>query len=346
MIAFGWRQFRVQFLSMAALLVALTAVLVPTGVHAINLYDENVLHCTSGLLCAQAQNRFGHRYVFLQDTLSLLTQLIPGAIGVFWGAPLVARELESGTYRLAWTQGVSRSRWLLAKLGMAGLGAAAVGGLSSWVISWWYSPFDRFGMDRFDAGNFGERGIVAIGYALFAVTLGVALGVVVRRVLPAMALTLVGFIGVRIVVTLWVRRYFLPPAHEQLPLRQAGGIGVDITPAGPQLVPGGADIRNGWVYSGHIEHLDGSPLTPHQVAAACPSLLNPPPVGMHGHVARALGDPMGQCIRSLGSSVVERVTFQPANRYWTFQWMELGLFVLLAAALSGFALWWVRRRLV
>ena len=40
-----------------------------------------------------------------------------------------------------------------------------------------------------------------------------------------------------------------------------------------------------------------------------------------------------------------QVVYQPADRYWTFQWIETGIFVGLALVLLGFCFWWVRRSL-
>ena len=67
----------------------------------------------------------------------------PAIIGIFWGAPLVTRELEAGTFRLAWNQSVTRTRWLAVKLGLTGLAAMATAGLLSLMITWWASPIDR-----------------------------------------------------------------------------------------------------------------------------------------------------------------------------------------------------------
>ena len=79
--------------------------------------------------------------------------LAPALIGLFWGAPLIARELETGTYRLAWNQSVTRSRWTLAKLGIGGLASVAVAGLLSLMITWWASPINT-------ALNYGGIGLV------------------------------------------------------------------------------------------------------------------------------------------------------------------------------------------
>ena len=132
---------------------------------------------------------------------------MPALIGVFWGAPLVARELETGTYRLAWNQSVTRTRWLAVKLGLIGLAAMAAAGLLSLMVTWWSSPIDQAlaarGPQRAQRRNrfapllFGARGIVPIGYAAFAFALGVTVGVLIRRTLPAMATTLAVFVAVR-----------------------------------------------------------------------------------------------------------------------------------------------------
>ena len=135
--------------------------------------------------------------------------LVPGLIGLFWGAPLAARELETGTYQLAWTQGVTRKRWLAVKLGLVGLASVAVAGLFSLMMTWWSSPLDRVNADPFTP--FDQRGIVPLGYAAFAFALGVCVGLVLHRTVPAMVATLAVFAGVRLVVANWVRPYLLAP---------------------------------------------------------------------------------------------------------------------------------------
>ena len=140
---------------------------------------------------------------------------LPAIIGVFWGAPLVARELEAGTHRLVWTQTVTRTRWLATKVGLIGLAAMAAAGLLSLVMTWWSGPIDR---PRSRAGRartgssasrgcrrwmFDARGIAPIGYAAFAFALGVTAGLVLRRTVPAMAVTLAVFVAVQIAMPSW-----------------------------------------------------------------------------------------------------------------------------------------------
>ena len=69
--------------------------------------------------------------------------VLPALIGLFWGAPLIARELEAGTHRLVWNQSVTRTRWLAVKLGLLGLAAIAAAGLGSLAVDWWSDPLDK-----------------------------------------------------------------------------------------------------------------------------------------------------------------------------------------------------------
>jgi ABC-type transport system involved in multi-copper enzyme maturation permease subunit len=184
----AWRQFRAQAILAAAATLVTAAVLV----------------ATHGRVAPTGMSR-------AVDSLQLLgTALIglPAFIGAFWGAPLVAREIESGTHRLVWTQGVSRARWLAAKLAVAGVVAVVTTAVVSAVFSWWSQPLDAAG-NRIGTANFGQRGVAPVAYALFALALGTLLGAVTKRTLPSMAATLVGFFVVRFAFQLLVRPHLL-----------------------------------------------------------------------------------------------------------------------------------------
>lgn len=156
--------------------IAVSVVLLVTRIHVAELADSDELSS-------------GYRSLQLLGTALVG---VPAFIGAFWGAPLVARELEAGTHRLAWTQSVTRRRWLATKLAIAGAIAVVVSGVFSLLFTWWSLPFDRLG-NRIGTANFGQRGIAPIAYALFALVLGTLLGTVIRRTQPAMAATLAGF---------------------------------------------------------------------------------------------------------------------------------------------------------
>ncbi len=207
MIWLTWRQHRTQLLAGAVALALIAAALLLTGFGiAATFRDSGLADCLAapGRDCEAVQNLFDNRYVNLQFTIPLFL-VLPALLGIFWGAPLVARELEHGTHRLAWTQGVSRLRWAGTKVvtlaGAAVLGAA----LLAWLLSWWSRPFVASSDNRFSFGVFDLRGIVPVAYALFALAVGVAAGTLIRRTVPAMAATVGVYAAVRLVVELWVR---------------------------------------------------------------------------------------------------------------------------------------------
>jgi hypothetical protein len=288
----------------------------------------------------------------------------PGIIGIFWGAPLVARELEGGTFRLVWTQSVTRTRWLAVKLGVVGLASVAVAGLSSLILTWWASPLDRARMDSF--ATFDQRNIVPIGYAAFAFALGVTAGTLIRRTLPAMATTLVAFVGFRLAVTNVLRPHLIAPAHLAAALDPTT-MGYGSTNSGPPILePSPPNIANAWIYSTRILDKAGHALTPQFLATACPQLHVGSPadaasgrgaasggLGLAtGHGSRqAVAVPAGaqsalqDCVVKIGATYHQAVTYQPATRYWAFQWYELAIFLAGAAILASVSFWWVRRRL-
>jgi hypothetical protein len=186
MIRFGWLQFRTQAAVAAGLLAVVAVTLVITGAHLRYLYDASGLaacpphdDCAAltGALLTRLRGYAAFPVIYWAGIFVLYA--VPAIIGMFWGAPLITRELEAGTMRLAWTQGVTRARWLAVKLGLAGLASMAAAGLLSLMVTWWagpVDPLDPYGMNKLQPAMFGTRGIVPIGYAAFAFVLGVTGG--------------------------------------------------------------------------------------------------------------------------------------------------------------------------
>jgi hypothetical protein len=367
MIAFGWRQFRSQAMVGVAALLVVGVVLAVTGPHLVSVYDGAVAACkeSGGQGAACTTNPVTITYRGLQYGVLALVLVVPALIGMFWGSPLVAHELETGTFRLAWTQSVSRTRWLLVKLGLVGLASFLAAGLLSLMANWWYSPLDKASPDRFGAGNFAVHGFVPGGYALFAFTLGVTAGLILRRTLPAMAVTLAGFIAARFVVTEWVRAHYMSPVTLTQKLSPTntgfelnGPIGSHATASVLAEAP---NFPNAWVYGAKIVNDAGQSPTQAVMQRECPNLgaSTPPPqqfskgggggmLGSHASSARATGaiqDAFHQCINTLSASYHSVATYQPANRFWTFQTIETALFVVLALMLAGVCTWWVRHRM-
>ncbi|MGA3215819.1 MAG: ABC transporter permease [Acidimicrobiales bacterium] len=355
MIWLTWRQFRPPAAVAFGLLVAIAITAALTGPHLLHLYDTTVANCTKYKDCGSAELQFLKNDQFLQAALPPVLLVAPALIGVFWGAPLVARELETGSYKLSWSQSVPRARWLAVKLGLVGLISMVVTGLLSLILSWWFSPFDRVNINRFSPAMFGVRGITPIGYAAFAFMLGVFAGVLIRRTLPAMAVTIVGFLGARLAVTYWIRPRLETPLGVTSPLVLPVGNGPAPTPGAGVIQPGSWILSQTTINkSGHVIGQNGG-IGPRgqlglQVSlkgtasipgvGACPGLKVPPP-----------GTPRGASVQTLFASCAHHfglrqlVTYQPASRYWAFQWYEMALFVAMALALAALCLWWVRHRL-
>lgn len=253
---------------------------------------------------------------------------------MFWGAPLVANELEAGTHRLAWNQGVTRTRWLATKLALTGLTAMVATGLISIAVTWWSSPVDQAvaagGSDNTDnfvpriaPAIFSARGIVPIGYAAFAFVLGVTCGIVIRRALPAMAATLATYTAALLALPLWLREHLAPPSTATVPFthdRMANYLLDSVT----HVDIGKPDV---WVTAEQTLDSTGHP------AHAMPS-------------AYTNCDAIKSCIDALAQAgYQQRVTYQPAGNFWTLQWAETGIFLGLAIGLGALCVWWTRSRL-
>jgi len=183
-----WRQFRTQSWITIGGLAAVGVVLVITGRSIAEAYaSANVAGC--GEDCAEAFGDFLRRAMTstpqaVYDLTRGLAYVLPALIGIFWGAPLIARELETGTHRLVWNQSITRTRWLATKLGIIGAATVATTGLLSLAITTWAKGIDVAAGDRITPLVYGARGIVPIGYAIFAFMLGVTCGMLIRRTVP------------------------------------------------------------------------------------------------------------------------------------------------------------------
>jgi ABC-type transport system involved in multi-copper enzyme maturation permease subunit len=353
-IAFSWRQFRAQAIIGGAGLAVLGIILLVTGPHLVSVYDTAVAQCrASGGASSDCNNPVVSTYSKLQVLAAALVLLVPVLVGMFWGAPLIARELETGTFRLAWTQSVSRMRWLLVKLGLVGLASAAVAGILSLMVTWWYSPIDKVNQNRFGTAAFGLHGFVPAGYALFAFALGATTGLLFRRTLPAMAVTLVGFVVARWTVAFGIRPHFMTPISKAFGINPNGALGFTASPGGSlQFTTGPPNIPNALVVSNSVINNAGQSPSEAFLQKACPNLpgLNGPPPGVRGGQAHTAVPANGQqafqqCITTISTKYHQVITYQPAGRFWAFQTYETLLFVAASAVLAGVCVWWVRRRL-
>jgi ABC-2 family transporter len=307
-----WRQHRSQVVAMAALLVALAAAIVGTHLPIRAAYHRDALsEClppTARSGCDIIVRHFEGQFDSWVAALRVLA-VLPALAGLFIGAPLLARELEHGTHRFAWTQGVTRRRWLLSKTALLAAATVLAGGLASALVMWWRSPFDTL-QGRMAPSGFDVEGVVVPAYALFALAVGVLAGLLFRRTVAAMTATLAVFVATRFVVLKFLRPHFESPLHRIAVATDAGRQAGD------------------WLLSDTLVDAGGRQITAGREDLA---VLHAQQAGIDPHAY----------IVSVGWKRV--ISYQPAGRFWTFQLFEAGLFVALAIAIVLVALWLVRR---
>ncbi|MDG4808923.1 transporter [Micromonospora sp. WMMD1120] len=327
MIWLTWRQHRKQAFYTVLALAVLAAVLVPIGVAMRSTFaDLDLATCVRQLSdtnvtqevrsdCEAGFQRFSSQYGSL-NLVAVLLITLPVLVGLFWGAPLVAREVEQGTHRFVWTQGVGRVRWALVKFGLVGAAVVALAAVYGLGISWWVAPLtDAAREGRLGLIVFDLQGIVPIGYTLFAVALGIFAGTIWKRMLPAMGITLAGFIGVRAAVELLLRPHYQPARTLTFPIE---GKGIE-------------DIGRGdWILTQGVRNPDGTMIA-EDTRIQCPP-------GGKGPDGRACGAELG-----LEPGAYNWQLYQPADRFWLFQSIETGIFVALALLLLYLAVRRVRR---
>jgi ABC-type transport system involved in multi-copper enzyme maturation permease subunit len=319
MIWLTWRQYRRQAFFTLAVLGVLAAIMIPTGLAMHAKYESSGLAaCRAALGTASMITRTGSvadceslSHQFQQQFggmvfVAVLFVILPVLVGVFFGAPLIAREVEQGTHRLVWTQGVSRLHWALVKFGLVGSITAVLAVGYALGVSWWFDPLvsatGRLGYFAFDV-----QGVVPVAYTLFALALGIFAGTYWTKVLPAMGISLVGYAVVRVAIEVFARPRYLPaqaltfaPDSSQTPNTAAGD----------------------WVMNQGVRNAAGDLVLPDAQIGPC--------------------GPEGCGNGGAGPGAYNWMEYQPGDRFWTFQGIETGVFALLTAALVFFAIRRVR----
>ena len=317
-----WRQYRAQAAIASVLLAALTAAIVVDGWQIASRWHAALIGCSGNGGCLQQTTLVNG----VMSDLPYFALIVPAVLGMLWGAPLVASELEARTSDFAWTQSVTRTRWLTVKVGWLLLAAAACGGVLAALTTWWSGPINALSADAFVSGQFDTQGIVPIGYAVFAMALGIAAGTVARRTLPAIAVTLGAFIALRLVISDFLRPHYITAVTTYY------NVTGSFTPRGQAWVLSqGAVSRAGVVVASGWGEL--YPALP----ASCQKLL-PAAGGGKGASLTAVFS----CMKAHGWRGF--VTYQPSYRYWPFQGIETAVYLLLAAALIWVTFLVIRRR--
>ena len=297
MIWVSWRQHRSQAIACLGVLAALTvyAILLGTSMRTAFSHDH-LAACVArsqGSSCPDAVQAFTDEFgsaVNIAFWASLL--IAPGLLGVLIGAPLIASELEYGTWRLAWSQTVPRTRWLAVKLALVTGGLVVLGAAMTAVITWYRAPMDQL-TGHFQHNIYDFEGPVLTAYILCAFGFAVLAGLLVRRSIPAMIVAFIPWLVIRLVVEFLLRPHFLAPVT----LRQScAGCRGAFVGNGISAIPPATGHIGDWVFSGAQQ----------------------------------------------GNQLV--TYYQPADRFWTFQFIEAGVFVALTAAALGATIWLLHRR--
>jgi ABC-2 family transporter protein len=315
-----WRQHRAALAGVVALLGALAAYLLITGLRMHHAYASvAACHPAGSLACLYAQADFEVAYRSTAEVMAALLQAVPALIGAFVAAPVLARELETGTFRYTWTQGFGRARWTLAKLVSLAVIVAAAAGAFSVLFSWYFGPFFAWGDQTPLAPTlFDLRGVAFAAWTLAAFAIGATAGILIRRVVPAIAATLTAWAALALAAGLFLRQRYLAPLVMHRP-----------------NVPGSAWIT-GQGYTGR----NGRPLSQaaiHQMLQA----YHPTSKMIGPHTSQTFLDPVGYITRH---GYTYWVSYQPASRFWPFQWIEGGCLLGLSLLLIAATVWLVRRR--
>ena len=260
-------------------------------------------------------------YVSTASTIAIALQAVPALIGAFVGAPVLARELETGTFRYAWTQGFGRWRWTLAKLVPLAIAVAAAAGAFSLLFSWYYQPFfaQTFSFNAqvpLDPGLFDLRGVAFAAWTLAAFAIGALAGMLIRRVVTAIVATLAVYTGLAVAAGLYLREHYLTPL----------------------LVKNADAPRSAWVISQQWYAKGGQPVSQ---SALSQVLQQGAPQLAGGGIPQ--DDPtVNQYLVQHGYTLW--TTYQPGSRFWPFQWIEGGWLLALSVLLIAATVWLVRRR--
>ncbi len=321
----AWRQHRLALAGAVALFGAAAVYLVVTGQPMHDAYAA-VSGCspTGSDLCNKAVNDFLRTYAPGVGVTFGLLQVIPALIGAFAGAPLLAREFETGTFRYAWTQGFGRARWTVAKVTPLAVGITIAAAAFSLIVSWYVQPI----LDAGDSNGplyptlFDLSGVALAAWTLAAFAIGVLAGILIRRVVPAMFATIAAWGALAFVTGAFLRAHYLAP----------------VVTTNANIPTGAWIINQGWFQGGNPAGLDliNQTFAPVDVRAITPNLFQPGPA-----TPANLGDPVQYLIQH---GLTQLTTYQPASRFWTFQWIEGGWLLALSLILIAATVWLVRRR--
>jgi hypothetical protein len=321
MVWVTWRLHRATLISVPAVLGAVALFLLIAGLKIHHDYAALTgCHPFASSACQALNSSFNNADWTIGNTVNILLHLAPPLIGAFAGGSVLARELETGTYRYAWTQGFGRERWTIAQLVLIAVTVTAVAWAFSQVLTWFFQPFlAQEDLGVLTSTVFDMRGIAFAAWTLAAFTIGAFAGMLVRRTVPAMAVTLGAYLGLDLLTWLVLRPHY-PLA---LVTSRPGVVG-----SGP------FSVNDPWVLSTWFTGPGGKPANPsalNQVLGLFPR--NAPPK-VKGTLSQALAQ----------HGITEWWRYIPVSRFWPMQFVEAGWLLVVSAAFVAATVWLVRHR--
>jgi hypothetical protein len=211
MIWVTWAQQRAMLISFTAVLGAVAVFLLATGLYMHHSFSA-LMACRpqASAACQALNSSFNTTDWTIANTVLVLMNFAPALIGAFTGAAVIARELETGTFRYAWTQGIGRVRWTIAKLVLLGVVITVLTWALSQVFSWFFTPIlqQQDSLTLLSATVFDTHGIAFAAWCLMSFTLGAFFGMLLRRVIGAMAATMGGYLGLGVVAWALLRQHY------------------------------------------------------------------------------------------------------------------------------------------
>ena len=319
-----WRQHRFALGGVAALLGALAVYLWLAGLHLHHAYAvAAACRPTTSDACAMMFSNINRPGT---EVIPVLLQAVPALIGAFVGAPVLARELETGTFRYAWTQGFGRWRWALAKLVPLAVVVTAAAGAFSVLFSWYFEPFFADGWQiPFGPIVFDLRGDAFAAWTLAAFAIGALAGMLIRRVVPAIAATLAAYAGLALAAGLYLRQHYLTPLLTTNP-NVSGYAWTNPSVSGSPWIIGQ------WWTKG------GKPVSESVISQVLQK--GAPQLSPKGGVPQS--PDVTQYLMQHGYTLW--TSYQPGSRFWPFQWIEGGWLLALSVLLIAATIWLVRRR--
>lgn len=316
-----WRRYRTTLVATLAVLALLAIYLIVDG-HQMRSAYARYTGCTpvDSARCQFAWQHFRDNYG--QDLIANVLLFLPGIVGVFAGAPILARELETGTFRYTWTQGVGRTRWAVATVLGGAVSVAVLMGAFGVLVAWHNQPLADSGITpRLRATSFPVTGLAAAGWALAGFALGVTAGLLWRRVVAALATAFAAWFGLAFLTATELRPNYL----------------AQLTTTNLQLSARDLSLGQSW-------SKDGVRVGDAQLNSVLQAIGVQFDGGGPNQVPRP-GGPAVDPVQYLLQHGFQQVTsYQPDSRYWPFQWIESGWLVGLSALLLVTTLWLLRRR--